>query len=565
MRGAVVLAVLATMMWGPDASIGVGSPVSGYLGWSYLDSGGSTWYFYNDVGRFSFNNSTGKWSGYDKYGGKWQTLSGAGASASYIFDGTSHDLRNGWSYLYSASTQTGNWLRSGAVRFGYNFSEGRWYGIDPYGGGWQRLSAPLRPSSFVGNGTLQDLGNNWAFVYGYAGDTGNWARSDTSAARFSYNYSTGRWSEYDPGTSTWKTLSSVWRSASFVGNGVPKDLGNNWVFVYSYASDTGNWARSDTSAARFGYNYSTGLWSEYDPYTSSWKSLSSPGRSAAFIGSGALYDLNNGWNFTYTYSTDQGIWATGGADRFEYNYTLGQWYFWQKDAWQSLGQLARSSRFIGDGDRHELTEGPWTYYTNPDGMLIGTQAPYWTWDMRYDVATDTMYIGLETSLYEELHPLLEMFRFRFAQAEWDDRNLVWNKWNYMRSYLLVDTDNVESLEWSFTTPREQLTTLGLWGFPLEQEEFYQYTCYFGGRGTQRPESTIKRTIVTWDYVNTYTYAPPDYMPVYAWTPSYNTADAYRHDLITAEWWYCINPTSAAPYWEWNRVGDTTRYGWRPEI
>ena len=96
-----------------------------------------------------------------------------------------------------------------------------------------------------------------------------------------------------------------------------------------------------------------------------------------------------------------------------------------------------------------LQKGPWTYYVDGNGNTYGIRTLTGHWDVRYDRPTDTMYIGLETSLYENLNSLLEMFRFRFGQAKWDDRNLVWNKWNDMGRFLLTDSSQVGSLAMVF--------------------------------------------------------------------------------------------------------------------
>ncbi|MBI5249318.1 MAG: hypothetical protein HY912_07470 [Desulfomonile tiedjei] len=387
-RGAVFFAVLAILVGGPDALIAAGTPVPGYAGWTYTISGGYTWYFYNDYGRFSFDNTTSKWLNYDQFGKKWQTLSGTGASGSYIFDGAWHNLNNGWSYLYT-SVQAGNWAKSGSPRFRYNYSLGRWDGYDAYGGAWQTLSSTGRSSCFLGSGILNDLGNGWKYVYSYAADSGNWARSDSGAARFAYNYTSGRWSAYDPYGSTWRTLSSAGRSGSFVGSGTLNDIGNGWKYVYAYTSDGGNWARSDTGAARFAYNYTTGRWSEYDPAGWTWRNLTPVNRSAVFVGNGVSNDLGNGWSFLYTYSADQGQWSAGGADRFAYNYAQKRWYNQgTTGGWTTLGWSNVSSAFVGDGASHAIGDN-WVFkYTS--GTADWTNSSYEA-QFRYNYSSGQWY------------------------------------------------------------------------------------------------------------------------------------------------------------------------------
>jgi hypothetical protein len=304
-RGAVVLAILAAVTCGPDISSGAGSPVPGYSGWTYLDSGGSTWYFYNNYSRFTYNTTTGKWSAYDQYGKKWQTLSGNGASSSYIFDGVLHNLCNGWKYVYSNAAQMGNWARSdtGAARFGYSFSTGRWYEYDLYGGAtWRLLSLGGCSGYFVGNGALNNLGNGWKFVYGYAADSGNWAKSDTGAARFGYNFTTGRWYEYS--ISRWVTIGLSGKSSAFLGDGQYHNIGlTDFYFspstpwYYKYSNDIASYAiyMSGSYFDNYKYNYQNAQWT-YNT-GSAWYNLSTSGKASGIKYVSKIY-LNSMWTFS---------------------------------------------------------------------------------------------------------------------------------------------------------------------------------------------------------------------------------------------------------------------------
>ncbi|MBI5248854.1 MAG: hypothetical protein HY912_05110 [Desulfomonile tiedjei] len=258
MRSVAVLALLAAMMLGPDVSMSIGTPVPGYSGWTYSVSGGYNWYFYNDLGRFAYQNSTGVWYNFDKFGAnKWRILSAAGASSSYLFDGASHDLRNGWWYAYDSSGQTAFWLKGTTGRFGYNFAIGRWYDFDPLranGSWWQTLSAQCRSVIFVGSGSLTDLGTGWGFRYDYANDSGLWAVN--SAARYAYSYTKKQWTDYT--TQGWAALNrSGTRSSAFIGNGL-------W-----YQFSTGDYFHGDGNSYywysgghdQYRYDFASGSWS----------------------------------------------------------------------------------------------------------------------------------------------------------------------------------------------------------------------------------------------------------------------------------------------------------------
>ncbi|MBI5249195.1 MAG: hypothetical protein HY912_06850 [Desulfomonile tiedjei] len=358
MRFAIVLAILAATIC-PDVSIGAGTPVPGYLGWTSLDSGGSTWYFYNDYGRFSFNNSTSKWYAYDQFSKQWQTLSSTGASGSYLFDGALHDMRNGWNYLYSTPLQTGNWARTdnGAARLGYDYSSGRWYQFDPYGGSWRTLSGSARSGYFLGNGALNDLGNGWKFVYSYSGDTGNWARSDTGAARFGYTYSSGQWWGYRTG---WTRLGNLGNSSSFMGDGAFHTVSSTWAFSYNSSTDAGTWRNQSDGSDRFRYSFGAGQWYSTSAYDAgSWNAVGAAGVSSVFLGDGAWHGLNNGWSYVYNSAGDYALWRYGANQRFQYSYRDGQWFntgAYDAGSWNAISGPDRSSSFVGDGVWHDVSQ-----------------------------------------------------------------------------------------------------------------------------------------------------------------------------------------------------------------
>jgi hypothetical protein len=340
---AIVVAILAAISC-PHASMAAGSPVPGYSGWTYLNSGGSTWYFYNNYSRFTYNTTTGKWSAYDQYGKKWQTLSGNGASSSYIFDGVLHNLCNGWKYVYSNAAQMGSWARSdtGAARFGYSFSTGRWYEYDLYGGAtWRLLSSGGLSGYFLGNGTLNNVGNGWKFVYGYAGDTGNWARSDTGAARFAYNYKTGQWFHTSPySAGAWYRISANHISASFIGVWVWQDLGNGWRYRYDSSLDSAAW--DDWKGCGVSYDYRNGAWFDWSQWNQpvlgyEWRQMTNTNTSAAFIVDGAWHPYGGTGATAFCFvALDNGqgyrLWDYFAARPWEYwsyDYLTGTWNAWK--------------------------------------------------------------------------------------------------------------------------------------------------------------------------------------------------------------------------------------------
>ncbi|MBI5248899.1 MAG: hypothetical protein HY912_05340 [Desulfomonile tiedjei] len=339
MKGCSVLAVLAIIAAMPVAVMAIGTPITGYTGWTYLNSGGYDWYFYNDWGRFAYQQSSGVWYNYDKYSRNWNTLSSKGASSGYIFDGFVHDLINGWGYLYNTPSENGHWTKNGVYHFAYNYSMGQWYDYDIFGGGWKNVGVTSLSAYFLGNGLLKNVGNGWSFIYDNTNDTGLWARSG-GLARFGYNYSSGQWYEYDSYGGPWQIMGSTGRTSSFLGSGSFRGLGNGWSFLYDYTNDTGLWAGS--AAGCLGYNYSKGAWYNYDSFAG-WQTLSATGRSSKFVGNGDYYNL--GWeSWWYKYANGTGYYAYYEGsydDEFYYTYSSGQWYY-KAETWYALSSAGKN-------------------------------------------------------------------------------------------------------------------------------------------------------------------------------------------------------------------------------
>ena len=109
-------------------------------------------------------------------------------------------------------------------------------------------------------------------------------------------------------------------------NGVVQNDVGGWAYIYYSSTNTECWR--DGSAWRFKFAYGTGgtgQWYDYDR-TNTWRNLGGSGVSAALLWDGAAHNLNNGWSYSYTASSDLGYWQDATSWRSAYGYGNGQWF-----------------------------------------------------------------------------------------------------------------------------------------------------------------------------------------------------------------------------------------------
>ncbi len=185
-----------------------------------------------------------------------------------------------------------------------------------------------------------------------------WYLNGTSQ-KFRYNLANQQWGHYSTAGSSWYAISATGRPDTFIGSGAWYDLGNGFTYQYTAAYD---WAAfKDGSAQRFLYKYAPGQW-YHTADTLSWKVLGAAGLNGAFLGSGAWYDLGNGFTYQYTAAYDWATFKDGSAQRFLYKYVPGRWYHTADIlSWKVLGTGGQSASFMGDGGYHDLLDG-WNYF-----------------------------------------------------------------------------------------------------------------------------------------------------------------------------------------------------------
>ena len=144
----------------------------------------------------------------------------------------------------------------------------------------------------------------------------------------------------------------------------------SFLIVSAFAPSAGavTWTHSQTGdydvwylngiSQKFRYNLTNQQWSHFSTVGSSWYTISSTGRSSAFIGSGSWYDMGNGFSYQYSSGYDKGTFKDGAVQRFMYKYGPGQWYDSADTlSWQVLGKAGLDAAFVGNGHWNDLGNG----------------------------------------------------------------------------------------------------------------------------------------------------------------------------------------------------------------
>ena len=314
-------------------------------------------------------------------------------------DGLWHDIGGGWQYRYVSSIDGGYWLSSGVVRFSFDYDPGQWW---HHGTTWTTLSGTgLLEGDWVGDGAWHNINNNgWSYRYITSISSGYW--NTGGATRFGYDYSAGQW--WDCRTQ-WLKLGGSGISELFIGDGVwHSDLVNGWSYRYVTSISSGYW--NTGGATRFGYDYGAGQW--WDCLTQ-WLPLGGSGLSQAFIGDGVWHSgLVSGWSYRYVTSISSGYWNTGGATRFGYDYSAGQWWDYTGTGWGWLGPTAMSQVFVADGGLHQFTTNDWFQYTGTYYYWRAGNTEYY----RYDY-TNQKWQDYYSSAWHDLNTSYEKSNVRY--------------------------------------------------------------------------------------------------------------------------------------------------------
>jgi hypothetical protein len=360
--------------WNTIGNSGASSAFIGDGAWHNLNNGWSYDYLYaNDyaawsntsIGRVRFISAytQGQW-----FDGSWNKIGGAGTSMAFLGDGTWHNLNNGWSYDYLASSDYAVWKNNavGWGRFVYAYTPGQWYD-----GSWNKIGVGSTSSAFLGDGTWHNLNNGWSYDYIAAYDYAAWKNNAIGSVRFISAYTPGQWFD-----GTWNKIGDAGISTAFIGDGSAHTISTDWDFLYDSSADSGIWRRHTGAANRFKYLYSTGQWWDWSDYNSgAWKRIGGPGAySSSFLGDGAWHNLGNKWSYLYNATSDyaQYRYSAGSpvytSDRFRYYYSTGEWQNYDKlVVYTRMGNVGLSSAFMGDMNWHSLGNNWYYFFTDLDG------------------------------------------------------------------------------------------------------------------------------------------------------------------------------------------------------
>jgi hypothetical protein len=335
--------------------------------WLYTASGDHSQWMNGTNLRFDYFYIPGQWYDYSPTTSTWSTLGAGNVASTFIGDGTWHGLNDGWSYMFTSATDTGEWKFGANSRFRFAYTPGQWSDFATNPGVWSTLGTAGLSATFLGDGAVHDVYNNgsWIFSYNSAQDKGYW--QDQTVQRFAFDYLNGQWFDtgaYDTG---WTQLGAAGVASQFIGDGSWHTLNNGWQFIY--ATGVGRW--QDGFGERFKYDFASGQWSDLDANIV-WNTLGIAGIKSQFIGDGTQYDLGLGAGWMYSYAANNGSYVFGAATRFSYDYGTGAWTDYAPTGAYQLGANLRSGTFIGNGLSHDLGNGWFYTYLADEGYWSRT-------------------------------------------------------------------------------------------------------------------------------------------------------------------------------------------------
>jgi hypothetical protein len=351
--------------WNSIGNNGASSAFIGDGAWHNLNNGWS--HYYTTSGDYAvwMNNAVGWGRFVTAYGpkqwfdGSWNPIGTSGASTAFLGDGTWHDLNNGWSYNYVASSDYAVWKNNavGWGRFVYAYTPGQWYD-----GSWNKIGVGSTSSAFLGDGTWHDLNNGWSYDYISAYDYAAWKNNAIGSVRFISVYTQGQWFD-----GTWNKIGGTGTSMAFLGDGGWHSLNDGWRFQYS--SDVGYYgSQADPGSGwKFSYSFLDGIWKYQTSFgiwtlnngtDDDWRPSDGPSwynaMSSAFVGDGQWHGipfrfktagLRNYWYFMF--DGMNGYWkapdnhtSDGQMEQYRLNFSTGKWSRW--DYWHPNQQWVDS-------------------------------------------------------------------------------------------------------------------------------------------------------------------------------------------------------------------------------
>jgi len=362
-----------------------------------------------DGGRdqFRYTYGTGLWENQGAAGSGWYGIGGdatkgLGMDPTFIGDAQYHDiLGTKFRFKFTLDDHGGaaSWFNTALDtprdQFRYTYGTGYWEHSD-LANNWDSLGNLGLTASFVGDGNLHDLRDDWSFIAFDNGRRARWTNNRYMVtAKFEYEYVTGQW--FHGGNFGLVPLGAAGLRTSFMGDLDEHTLGGGIYanFTYYYQSvlndeiwDKGFWRNASLMGEigvlgelQFSYAYSTGGW-EHQRNDGEWNGIGGDvkklglGMDPTFIGDGQYHDIP-GTTFRYKFTND----AKGGValwyntalwtprDQFRYIYDAGIWESLDYGGarqygpaappkrWWPLCKEANPTEFLGDSTRNHLLRG----------------------------------------------------------------------------------------------------------------------------------------------------------------------------------------------------------------
>ena len=317
-------------------------------GWSYVyyTAADNAYWKLASTYRFGYDYKNGNWSDCD-LAGTWRRIGGTGVSGAFLGDGNFQDLKNGWSYQYTASTDTSNWKDGTILRFSYNYTPGQWW-QNGYTGGWQVLGSSGLSAAFLGDGVSHSIGNGWSYYYTPSTDTGYWLTN--SANRFAYGYVTGQWQD-NGNIGGWATLGPAGLSASFLGDGNWHTMDSIWS--YELVSGIG-YLKGSVSTWLPGTTGDSGSWGSFPTLTCNYTTQNLGLYDSSSTSSVFLYDYNGGSSYSCKWT--------------DWNYNIS-----------NKSEISAATVFYTGSTTHDVSSWlSWLSVTPNPGFITRTE----TWDFR---------------------------------------------------------------------------------------------------------------------------------------------------------------------------------------
>jgi ELWxxDGT repeat protein len=237
---------------------------------------------------------------------------------------------------------------------------------------------------------------------------------------FRFDSTTGQW-ERDSDTlvsvdwndDTWVAFGDPDADSAFVYDGRWHDMGDGYEYAYNLdGAGYGYWWYMNNGTEYYcAYGYDTGdwWWDDNGYYVGGgWNLFIDADGSDDFIYDGHQHDMGDG--SLYTFFGSYGEWELSADNKFAYEYTPDQWWWYDGSQWYALGAGGADSDPIFDGAWHTLDVGLQYQYTGTSHVWDADV----TGGFAYDIASDTWLVDTND---DPLNPLWETFDTQVATAE----------------------------------------------------------------------------------------------------------------------------------------------------